>query len=820
MTTVELKSKDREVELSVDKHIFDEDTKKRLYVAELIKKALNDYLDYDNLKADNTYSLYKLPIINEKLDIIDFEINSLSVHVIPTIDKAKNQNVYIPKSYKTYHCKPDIIIFVNFTKSFMKMNILGFITDFNLNSLAIPVSSLISPNELINALKKLSPRRVNAPENAIKASKELMLAYIDSSLSEEGEQFFLKNLISSKEIRKNYKLFYALNCKFIAVAKRHTSLSDDNFVAADSIPEEEYIDDSKSIMDLTSLSENDSETISEPVQDEDITEITTSNVSVGVDNFEEDNNLDDIDNIENTFDNLEEQSSDIELEDIDDASEEMPVLIEDNTNELIDLQTEESDTSGDNFDFGESDTTMQGDVEPENISSEELPELDFSSLDNDESFDLNDDGGEISLEEAEEEPQQVSIITEKYPTQSAIIQEERHTPLVAEEYDDAPKQEDIENNAMSESINGSDEDVFSFLSEMADESQQQIQLETNQSSDENAAPLVQEEAYINEPVANEEPVNTVEEEIQENEEIQEIENNAESMLNANNFNDAFAPQNTQPQETAVEYTSQIPATAQPTKSSSRAAALLLAVLAIGGIGAGVYFNKDKIPFLNASSEIQGLEQTDSNNNVAELPPPIANTPSATNPEATDANAPAAPGAPTVPTPPTPTAEAAAAPATPQAVPTKEPTTAEQNLPSLPKAVEPPKPKHLNDAIATALTNDFAGVRISKVSWEVSETLVNNQDVKRYLTIAGKSIKNSLSQDLMAATEPSFKDTVVVDITYKKDGAISQVKIASSSGSSQIDEIIVKSVKDTLNYVRMPSLNLNKPEYTAKLIVRL
>ena len=46
MATVELKNKDREVELSIEKHIFDEDTKKRIYVAEVIKKALNQYLDY------------------------------------------------------------------------------------------------------------------------------------------------------------------------------------------------------------------------------------------------------------------------------------------------------------------------------------------------------------------------------------------------------------------------------------------------------------------------------------------------------------------------------------------------------------------------------------------------------------------------------------------------------------------------------------------------------------------------------------------------------------------------------------------------------
>ena len=149
-----------------------------------------------------------------------------------------------------------------------------------------------------------------------------------------------------------------------------------------------------------------------------------------------------------------------------------------------------------------------------------------------------------------------------------------------------------------------------------------------------------------------------------------------------------------------------------------------------------------------------------------------------------------------------------------------PATSAPALPALPTTVEPPKPKNLNDAIANALSKDFNGVRISKVSWEVSETLVANPEVKRYLTIAGKSIKNSLAQDLMAATEPSFKDFVKIGITYRKDGSISKVNIDASSGSKQIDDIVLKSVKSTLNFVKMPSLNINKAEYTAYLTIGL
>ena len=131
-----------------------------------------------------------------------------------------------------------------------------------------------------------------------------------------------------------------------------------------------------------------------------------------------------------------------------------------------------------------------------------------------------------------------------------------------------------------------------------------------------------------------------------------------------------------------------------------------------------------------------------------------------------------------------------------------------------------KPKNINDALANALSKDFSGVRISKVSWEISETLVDNPEVKRYLMIAGKSIKNTLAQDLMSATEPSFKENIIVNITYRKDGSVAKTTIEGSSGSKEIDDIVLKSLRETFNYVKMPPLNINKPEYTAKLIIRL
>ena len=120
MTVLELKKAERQIEFELLKNTRNELAQKRCFIAELSKKVLDKYMSFDDIVADNTLSIYNLPMINEELNIIDFQINSLSVHVIPTIDRAKNVNVHIPKVYKQYNIKPDVIVFINFTKTLAK----------------------------------------------------------------------------------------------------------------------------------------------------------------------------------------------------------------------------------------------------------------------------------------------------------------------------------------------------------------------------------------------------------------------------------------------------------------------------------------------------------------------------------------------------------------------------------------------------------------------------------------------------------------------------------------------------------------------------
>ena len=91
-------------------------------------------------------------------------------------------------------------------------------------------------------------------------------------------------------------------------------------------------------------------------------------------------------------------------------------------------------------------------------------------------------------------------------------------------------------------------------------------------------------------------------------------------------------------------------------------------------------------------------------------------------------------------------------------------------------------------------------------------------MQNYLRTAGKSIKLSLSTDLLLATEYAYTNQIKVGLKLDKNGSIRDARILSSSGSTQIDKIVLQSVKDTLNVVKPPTDEISTPEFNLNLII--
>ena len=91
-------------------------------------------------------------------------------------------------------------------------------------------------------------------------------------------------------------------------------------------------------------------------------------------------------------------------------------------------------------------------------------------------------------------------------------------------------------------------------------------------------------------------------------------------------------------------------------------------------------------------------------------------------------------------------------------------------------------------------------------------------MQNYLRTAGRSIKLSLSADLLLATEYAYTNQVKVGLTLSKNGSVQDARILSGSGSTQIDNIVLQSVKDTLNVVKPPADEIKTPDFNLNLII--
>ena len=108
--------------------------------------------------------------------------------------------------------------------------------------------------------------------------------------------------------------------------------------------------------------------------------------------------------------------------------------------------------------------------------------------------------------------------------------------------------------------------------------------------------------------------------------------------------------------------------------------------------------------------------------------------------------------------------------------------------------------------------------VKKLVWDVPNNLSYNTKIQNYLRSAGKSIKLRLSADLLLTSEYAYTNQVKVSLILNKDGSVKEANISNSSGSNEIDKIVLQSVKDTLNVVKPPSEEIKTPDFNLNLII--
>lgn len=145
----------------------------------------------------------------------------------------------------------------------------------------------------------------------------------------------------------------------------------------------------------------------------------------------------------------------------------------------------------------------------------------------------------------------------------------------------------------------------------------------------------------------------------------------------------------------------------------------------------------------------------------------------------------------------------------------------QDVASMNASLNQGKERLKNKNLSTIPTTPQAPLytnQIKKLYWEVPQELTYNDAVVKYLKITGRAMKFAIQSDLLNASELPYSSKMIVDVQISKTGELTGTNITVSSGSKQIDAIVLQSVKAALKYVKAPTSEFTKDSYDFSLII--
>lgn len=148
------------------------------------------------------------------------------------------------------------------------------------------------------------------------------------------------------------------------------------------------------------------------------------------------------------------------------------------------------------------------------------------------------------------------------------------------------------------------------------------------------------------------------------------------------------------------------------------------------------------------------------------------------------------------------------------VPESAPTQEQEQTTQTPKPTEPKAgtpqatTEDMNKAVANAFSENPSAIAVSKVAWGVGATLAADTEFKQYLQKFGKIEKATLRKTLTGIKGETPANPIKIVIRMNDDGNLQDIKVFKSSGSQQIDEIVLQSVKQTITACPFPELSEN------------
>jgi len=805
---------------------IDDNTQKRVFIDILGARLAMKMLFEKKIQASNLYSLYTIHNVIEELDIADIYFQGIKMDVRLVFN---SEEIFIPKSHFEYGLLPDLYLVLELKEDLSSADFIGFFEPKILNQQNANKDFYFHEADRLNAPSNLKTfledfiveNNFDIPEDNIENTKELFLSLVDKEISKNDKHFLFEQLAKSSSLREQVVEFENFELISREVAKNEDMFKDGvlDIVGAQKIFDE-IMDDGEFGLFAAEL---DSEFFDTDETGQLAAEIAIAGaIAGGVANLAAAGLELEAALAQNSVDNL---TAGIEL-----GAE----LVKEGTefiSETVNLGSEIFEPEAENIqseieDMALLEYNLFGDIETQTEEFEELPEFElledsletfndnlpteeqyFDTIENEEQesnqneevlelndFDLNmPDGTDENFQneaiddvesfdsslfqneeiEQEEIPQGFKELDELDELEEAQQFESDGETNVLQRLRQLEQEEILDEDSVQEK---SDEFLFQvdeFLKDVEFSDEQKEFLETSllEAIDEtetiNPSQLSEISYVEHEPLDDfeqdvksfeddKDPLKVLfEKEMNKNVEISELENEVNE---AKYFGTPI----------------------YKNKKMIIAASVASVVLASLVIGTGVFHNKNNetkfannattAPISAEGQALSGLQQENAANADLgqQMPEQVADS------------------------------------------------TLQQPIPG--EYQQADASRDMGKAVSDAFLSEPVNASISKVAWEVPEDIAYNDTFRKYLQIAGKNLKLNLQNDLLLATEMAYSNKVIVDLVIKNDGSLQSEEIAASSGSKQIDKIVLQSVKETLKYLKMPSSELSGGSATATLII--
>ena len=148
----------------------------------------------------------------------------------------------------------------------------------------------------------------------------------------------------------------------------------------------------------------------------------------------------------------------------------------------------------------------------------------------------------------------------------------------------------------------------------------------------------------------------------------------------------------------------------------------------------------------------------------------------------------------------------------------------QNVEPTPVAeVSKVNPKDVSASIANAFSPNANVVTLRSVNWQCDSKLFADVTFKSYLQSLDNLVKLNLRKNILDVTENPTSNTVIVKMAVANDGNLKRIAVSESSGSKQVDDIVLQSINESFVGEKSQILNdgvLKADMYYLKVVIKL